>query len=676
MLGAAALACAPFAICDPGSIDEIVVTAARGPLPELRLPYSIHVVDRQQIVERQYRTLPQALRGVPGVMVQETAFGQGSPYLRGFTGFRTLFLQDGVRLNNSVFRDGPNQYGTTIDLFAADRLEVVQGPASTLYGSDAIGGTVQALSPDPASAVPRAVVRMASAEESLLGRLEFAVQPDARTALAGGLTGRASGELHGGRKVGRQPGVGYQEQGADLRAIHRRENGWVLEAAGKALVQNNVPRTHATREAVAWHGTSSGRDLKRELDQERLFTYLRLGNAGLDGPLDSLSLTAAFSRTREVQDRIRSSGSREKQGFTVDTLGLLAGARSETALGSLTWGIDYYRDEVDSFSSANAIQGPVADDAAYRNLDVYLLDRIGWLDRGQLVIGVRHTRVGVDADRVRDPVTGEAYSIDERWSATVGSAGLSWTFVPDRVIGFANAAEGFRAPNLSDLSRFDSARSNEIEIPVTGLDEERYLSMEAGIKVRGPRLQLKLAVFRIRMEDLIQRVPTGSIIGGEHAVSKANLGDGRVEGVEASWRAQIGHRLELSGHATWMDGRAETYPTSAPVIEEEPLDRLMPLSAGLSFRFAASDRFWLEAELSAAAGQRDLSSRDAADTSRIPPGGTPGYLVTHARAGLRLAERLGLVVGLENLADIDYRIHGSGTNMPGRNLILTLDMAL
>ena len=118
----------------------------------------------------QSRTLPEALGEVPGVLVQKTSNGQGSPFIRGFTGFRNVLLIDGIRLNNSVFRDGPNQYWNTVDTFAASRIEVLKGPASVLYGSDAIGGAVNVLSDIPGAAKPgfspRALYRYSNAESS------------------------------------------------------------------------------------------------------------------------------------------------------------------------------------------------------------------------------------------------------------------------------------------------------------------------------------------------------------------------------------------------------------------------------------------------------------------------------------------------------------------------------
>lgn len=112
------------------------------------------------------------LRDVTGIMIQETAFGQGSPYIRGFTEFRNVFLVDGIRLNNSVFREGPNQYWNTVDPFSLERLGVVKGPGSVLYGSDAVGGTVNAISKSPAldqtgrSYSSSTTYRAASAENS------------------------------------------------------------------------------------------------------------------------------------------------------------------------------------------------------------------------------------------------------------------------------------------------------------------------------------------------------------------------------------------------------------------------------------------------------------------------------------------------------------------------------
>ena len=81
--------------------------------------------------------------------MQQTNLGGGSPFLRGLTGYHTLILIDGIRLNNSTFRSGPNQYLNTIDPLLINHVEVMKGQGSVPYGSDALGGTILLSSKSP-----------------------------------------------------------------------------------------------------------------------------------------------------------------------------------------------------------------------------------------------------------------------------------------------------------------------------------------------------------------------------------------------------------------------------------------------------------------------------------------------------------------------------------------------
>jgi hemoglobin/transferrin/lactoferrin receptor protein len=96
-------------------LKEMTVTATRSPLAAAAAPYTVRELGAQTLEERLVRTMPEALRELPGVSVQKTSNGQGSPFIRGLTGFRNLALIDGIRYNNSTFRDGPNQYWALID---------------------------------------------------------------------------------------------------------------------------------------------------------------------------------------------------------------------------------------------------------------------------------------------------------------------------------------------------------------------------------------------------------------------------------------------------------------------------------------------------------------------------------------------------------------------------------
>lgn len=148
-----------------------------------------------------------------------------------------------------------------------------------------------------------------------------------------------------------------------------------------------------------------------------------------------------------------------------------------------------------------------------------------------------------------------------------------------------------------------------------------------------------------------------------------------IQGVEATGRVGLGHGFSARVAFTWQEGELEAYPTSAPVLVTEPVSRLMPTTGLVALRWdEARRRAWVEVVGTLAARQDRLSSADRLDVERIPPGGTPGYDVYTVRAGWRAGRSLTLSAAVENIADRDYRVHGSGINEPGRNVWVMADM--
>ena len=117
----------PLPESGPPRAPEVLVTATVLEEDPLEVPWSVTILGREELLEGP-RTLPEALAAVPSVMVQKTAYGQSSPYIRGFTSYHNVLLVDGIRLNHTAMRSGPNQYWSTVDGFATERLEVVRGP--------------------------------------------------------------------------------------------------------------------------------------------------------------------------------------------------------------------------------------------------------------------------------------------------------------------------------------------------------------------------------------------------------------------------------------------------------------------------------------------------------------------------------------------------------------------
>ena len=128
------------------SLQEVVITANRYGSFRMNTAEAIETLKSKTIEQYQLRTSSEALSVIPAVFVQKTNHGGGSPFVRGLTGNQTLLLIDGIRLSNATVRYGPNQYFSTIDIFSIDNIEILRGSGSVQYGSDAIGGTIQAFS--------------------------------------------------------------------------------------------------------------------------------------------------------------------------------------------------------------------------------------------------------------------------------------------------------------------------------------------------------------------------------------------------------------------------------------------------------------------------------------------------------------------------------------------------
>ena len=552
-----------------------------------------------------------------------------------------------------------------------------------LYGSDAIGGTVNALTRRPYTygeglrAGGLALTRAASAEQSLIGRTEVSVSSGDSFGILLGATGKTFGDLRGGNDIGTQRRAGYDEWDADVKAEAFLDDSTRLTFSYSQVRQNDVPRTHKTVFAVPFEGTTVGSDLRRDLDQERTLTYVQLHGEDVDGPIDSYVASLSWHRQQEQRDRVRGNGARQLQGFDTGTLGLFAHLKSTTPIGDVTWGLDYYRDDVDSFSSTNAIQGPVADDATYDLLGVFLQDEVDATRRLRLTLGSRFQYAAADANSVFDPVSMNRIAIDDSWSSVVSSARFRYRVSEETVNLFGGLSQGFRAPNLSDLTRFDSARTNEFEILSPGLDAEKYRTWELGMKAEDGARSGQLACFYTEVEDQIIRFPTGNVNGsGETEITKANTGDGYLWGAELGAAYHWRGAWTAFGNATFIRGRVDTFPDATQVKKAEYVDRLMPLTAQLGVRWESmNDRVWAELASVWADDADKLSTRDAGDTSRIPPGGTPGYLVFHLRAGQQIGDNTRVSLALENLTNEDYRVHGSGQNMPGLNLILGLSVS-
>lgn len=670
-------------------MDLKVITATQIETEPHKLPFITSVYTRQDYEEMLPRTLPQWMSEVPGVMVQKTAYGQLSPFIRGLTGFRTLLLVDGIRVNNSVFREGPNQYWGTVDPLSVGQLEVVKGPASVLYGSDSIGGTVNARTRgredygEGSDMDGSAFYRYGSAEDSHVGRAEISGDIIENGGLYVGATVKSFGDITAGPALGDRPHTGYDEQDVDAKFDYFLHSNVKLTLAHQTVIQDDIWRTHSTIYGDTWQGLEHGSDQRRSTDQRRHLTYAQFNAIDLHGLFKSVNISVSDHVQEEKQYRIRSDNRADHSGMEVDTLGASMRLESPTRIGTWVYGITFYRDRVDSYAlkynsdgtfNEKAIQGPVADDSTYDLIGIYAQNQLPSWGPMDFTVRARYDRAEADIGRMQDPVSGEATSFSRSWDSVVGSARAVAHLDPqDHWLLFGGASQGFRAPNLSDLSRLDIAGSGQIETPSIDVDPELYLMYEIGIKTKYKRFNLQAGYYYTDIDGMIIREPTGQVVEGLNEVTKRNSGDGFIQGIELEGHFHVTADLIARGAFSWMDSEITVYPTSDPTVTEiEPISRMMPNTGLLALRWEPEEKpYWAEVSCTMAARQDKLSSRDISDTQRIPPGGTPGYTVWTLRTGWRINDIITVSADIENLFDEDYRIHGSGINEPGRNFILS-----
>jgi outer membrane receptor protein involved in Fe transport len=685
-------------------------------------------VDRRELSENQPRSAPDALRYEPGVYVQQTGHGQGSPFVRGRTGQQVLLLVDGVRLNNSTFRQGPNQYFFTVDARSIHSIDVLRGGASTQYGSDALAGVINARPVEPTAdpavkglaARPRVLARGATADGEHGFRLQLDAQYTDKLRFVGGFGSRAAGALRGSGPVcgpsgaectqdspeialvprleadGRtQLGTGFREITADARLVYAIRPEQRLIAAAYLYRQYDSPRTEQCPPPYA------NRDECLTIDEQfRTLAYLSYRG---EGPsfARSIEATLSFQRQHERRTRDRPRSFIENGGRdAVSTLGALFKAQSDE-IRPLSWlalrlryGADVYDDRLESRAWT-----------IFTDNDILVV-----ASRGQYIAGSAYTQGGAHADAeislphgvvVRggarggfaiasapgDPVS-STLPVDQAWPIATGHAGVEVPLL-GQLRAFVHYDRSFRTPNLDDLTSRQQAGPG-FQLENAALRPETADTFEAGVRLDLPFLEADLWVFRSDVHDAILRASrpitacpaeTPQCASSWARFQLVNLdGVASITGFEASARAFLPLRFEAKATVAFAFGEGKNpqeRPSDPAIPYEEtlPLSRIPPLNGTAELRWESPFGLYAGAALRWALTQDRLALTDRSD-ARIPPGGTPGFAVVDLRLGYKLSRHVLFALVVENVGDTPHRYHGSSINNPERGLMISLEGGL
>lgn len=653
-------------------LDTVQVTATKRPESTLDVPAATTTIGGARLREIAPQTPMDALHGEVGTFVQQTTPGQGVVIVRGLKGSEVLHLVDGFRLNNAIFRNAPNQYIALVDGQSLDRIEVVRGPSSTLYGGDAMGGVVQMLTPElnfdgeawQWKGRLRAIA--ASADDAFIARAHVAGGRKGM-AFSLGVTSQDVKDLRSGDGKTR-PFTAFKQRSGDFKWRADIAPGHELTLS---LQYSEQPRTPRHDALVPGFGQTAPENAVFFFEpQQRRFAQLRWRIDKPNALFDSGELR--LGRQKIVDDRLtRATGTPNLETErNRDTTTGVSGQFGKV-IGSehhLSYGFEHYRDDVDSsktrvdiITGAFSVRVPRFPDGSRMNSwAVYAGDdwRRGRFD---LNYGARYSRYDISV-----PASGTVPGVSLKPDDLTGNVGMAFE-LSDDVRLVANLGRGFRAPNIFDLGVFGPRPGNRYSAPNPDLKPEYITSVDMGVKFGTETVSGEVIAFRSNYRDKITSVLTGNLVGTALEVQNRNVARLDLWGIEAGARYRMpSPDLELYATATWTRGDEDTDTGSMPA------DRIPPLFGKLVARWQLRDTLGIEAYGLYATRQDRLSSRDLIDP-RINPDGTAGWATLNARVAWRANEHMDLSLRAENLGDKQYREHGSGLDEPGRNFILTVD---
>ncbi len=665
-----AAAVAPLmAAAEENKIEEVLVTATRRVISSEDVSSGLTLITREQV--QMQKLVTDSLASNVGVFLQQTTPGQGAAIIRGLKGSSILHLVDGMRLNNAIFRSAPTQYFSLVPVSAVERVEVLRGTPTSLYGNDAVGGVVQLVTSVPS--FDSSEIRLRGEAFAAFDTAELGKTARARIDLGNSAFASSFGVEYlktGDRRTGNGARIGpsgYESRAARIvfSATPASDRSWRLDM--HYLEQPETPRADELVPGFAQVEPSSSEFFFAP--NRRIFVHGKYtktdGPAGLDWNTD-----VAWQRVDD--DRVtRDFGAtdRRREANSSDLLGLTLSGSRITQGGSWIVGAEFYHDEVRSkrfeedltTGAIRAVSSRFPDGSTVTQAALYANVQHRVSNRNNVNGGIR---VSSDDVSLPDTAVSAAADIDD----TDVSGDIGWIFdATPRWQVLANLGLGFRAPNVFDLGTLGNRPGNRFNVPNTTLESERVLQTDVGVRHRSERVAFDLMVYALRYDDRITSVGTGDVTSdGRDVVQSVNAAESSIRGVEAGLDVRLSDDISARAVLNYTWGKQQVAGDAA-----EPAGRIPPFNGSVVLSYDAGGDYRLESWLRFAGDQERLSARDVGDV-RIDPRGTPGWAVIGARVEKSFAPDWLLSVSLDNLLDNRYRVHGSGLDAPGRNLIVSV----
>ncbi|MEI7726972.1 MAG: TonB-dependent receptor [Bacteroidota bacterium] len=703
-------------------LDEFVITGNRSEEKRSDLPNKIEVIQAKNIAFNNPQNAGIMLEQTGQVFVQTSQLGGGSPVLHGFEANKVLLVVDGIRMNNAIYRAGHLQNAITVDPFGLASTEILYGPGSTIYGSDALGGVINFITKDPVLSTTGKM----EIHGNLLGRFS-----SANTEKTGGINLNLGwkklavllnfsysdfGDLREGKV--RNPAYGTfgeriyyagTDNGKDVTMVN--DKPWIQKGSaysqynflGKVLFQPSVHSKYTLNVQYSNSSDIPRYDRLTEMQNDSTMSYAEwyygpqarfLGSLkaeyNLNGVIfDHASFIIGYQYVKE--DRIQRGFGSSKKKFNLETVGVFSfNADFDKKLASkdnLHYGIELDYNKVGSTAyNENIKTGAITYDRATRFPDqkanmMYFsaFASNNWKISQALEFsqGIRFNYVTLDAAYSDAMVKIAAIPFDPNitqkntalngYLGLVATPGHDWKF---SLIG----STGFRAPNMDDLTKINVVEANTIVVPNPDLKPEYSYNVELSVaktilgkvRIEGTGFYNWLKNAQVIRPFAYNGQDSITIDGTKYqTLAPVNTGNAFICGLQGSILAQVTRSFSILSNLTYTYGYDETASL--------PLDHIPPVFGMTSFRLEVKKfkgDFYVMYNGWKRISQFSNSGED--NEQYATPYGMPSWYTLNLKLSYQIERHVNIELGMENILDENYRKFASGISSPGRNIIVAL----
>jgi len=647
------------------------------------------------------------------VYIQKSQMGGGSPMIRGFAANNVLIVVDGVRMNNAIFRDGNLQNIISLDPNLIQETQIVFGPGSVFYGSDAMGGVMAFETKSPSIDSQshydgNVMLRTATANRENSWHVDLSYGK-------GTIAGLSSISLsnYGDLRMGTNGPSEYtrntfSEYNGNTDSIIQSDDKNIQYFTGYSQINFNQKfrwKPDSLTDIVAHFGYTTSSPIPRydRLLQSRngqpvygdwlygpqkwIQTNVRATFMSPKGKLfDKSAVTLArqaFEESRLVR-RFRSFNL-EENTERVNVISLNLDFDKKINKTDIVYGLEWVATYVESTGKGSQIDSGYSYEIATRypngssmsTIAGYVSVKRNLAKKLLTTIGARYTLIDLIAPFENSFYDFPFTEINIRKSAVSGSVGLRY-LVNKTSFVYANVATGFRAPNIDDMGKIFDSQPDRVMVPNEQLQPEYSYTAEIGTHIQlAKRFEILLNGYYTIIDNVITREDhtlNGSdslFYGGQmmRIQSLVNADEGRISGLEVQFKTEFTKDIDFKTSYNLISGESS---------DGVPLRHITPNFGNSSITWK-SGKFKVvgyanyNAELaneSLAPSEQSKAHLYAKDVNGLPY--SPAWFTLNVKTGVTFSKSLRLNVGLENILNKRYRPYSSGISAPGRNLTISL----